>query len=397
MWRDWDYPDLCPLIHLLVYIYLAGIKLGCIFPPDKDLLNKNVGTDGNYTEPEKYKAFLNAFKKICDSCLVEYSEDGEFKCTLHVFRKGAYCFRIWAYMGKQEQPNYTLIRYDARHLSEKISQEYIRDAEHHGTLQDIFQDARMKVSYMKAARFESLVQMKKLIHRNVDKPELSLPELAAFFVSSLNCGKLLSPRRLLEKACSINHVLEAKLQKDFERSLTVQQLENFRRHQETEMKRWYAWFEAMRSQEEATRQSQATRQPEGQSEPRPAKKARKQAPQQATKEKELNGRKDLAKLDRLSDKIDFLLKLEKDCPPRESLGPYSCAAKKWIKTTMRPILKCFRNHHGSNAEHFAEKWKGGAFKADFLGYCCDGNCKSTDDGPCSGASACTCACGKKKK
>jgi hypothetical protein len=388
LWRDWEYPDLCPLLHLLVYIYLAGIKNGFIFPPDKDLHDKKVGADGCYVEAEKYGTFLKAFKKICDSCLEVYSESETFSCTLHVFRKGAYTFRIYAYTQKGKDINYTLIRYDARHLNEKEAENYSRDAELHSAVQKVFKDSRMKVSYLQPVRFESRIHMEKAVKKNGDSPPLGLYDLAAFFVSSLNCGKV-GPKTMIEKACSINHVLEARNQKRFEESLTRTQLEQFRAHGESEMKRWYAWFDARNAGPSLVVQSQSEEQPELVH--RPTKKARKQAPQQA--QKELKGRKELTKITKLSDKIDFLLKLEKDCPPRESLLPYKGADQKWIKSTMRPILRCFRNHHGGDADRFAENWGGDKFRADFLTFCCAGNCKNPTGGSCL-ASACTCLCGK---
>jgi hypothetical protein len=47
LWRDWEYLDQCPVVHLLVYIYLAGIKSGCIFLFTKDLYDPEIGADGH--------------------------------------------------------------------------------------------------------------------------------------------------------------------------------------------------------------------------------------------------------------------------------------------------------------------------------------------------------------
>jgi hypothetical protein len=60
--------------------------------------------------------------------------------------------------------------------------------------------------------------MRKDIQKNGDSPQLGLHEHATFYVSSLNCGKL-GPKTMIAKACSINHVLEARAQSEFEASL----------------------------------------------------------------------------------------------------------------------------------------------------------------------------------
>ena len=70
LWADHKYPDLCPVRHLLVYLYLTGIKSGCLFPCAKELLGPPPA-DGCYKEPIKYGKFLKSMQKLCKEVLPE--------------------------------------------------------------------------------------------------------------------------------------------------------------------------------------------------------------------------------------------------------------------------------------------------------------------------------------
>jgi hypothetical protein len=88
LWPDYDYPEFDALAHLLIYIYVAGIRGGVLFPPDKDLHNPNIGVDGIYVTREQYHQFLRALKTVGDVALVHYQSkniDGkDFKVSVHV-------------------------------------------------------------------------------------------------------------------------------------------------------------------------------------------------------------------------------------------------------------------------------------------------------------------------
>jgi hypothetical protein len=34
IWADEEYPELCPICHLLLYVKLSSLKSGCLFPPE---------------------------------------------------------------------------------------------------------------------------------------------------------------------------------------------------------------------------------------------------------------------------------------------------------------------------------------------------------------------------
>jgi hypothetical protein len=58
--RDLKNSELCPVLHLLAYIYLIGYKGGHLFPTDQEL--KNRPTDGIY---KTYKTFTTALDDLC--------------------------------------------------------------------------------------------------------------------------------------------------------------------------------------------------------------------------------------------------------------------------------------------------------------------------------------------
>jgi hypothetical protein len=167
LWRDFQHTDLCAVIHLLIYVYKAKIKGGFLFPCDKDLNSPTVGKipDGRdgyiYLSHESYKNFLRAFKKIATEVLVEYVEDANgFKLTTHVFRKGAYCFRIWAYENA-DKIDYMQIKFDARHVKDADAMNYILDARQHKQYSQVAENPRLKVSCTRSVRINNLTIAKK--------------------------------------------------------------------------------------------------------------------------------------------------------------------------------------------------------------------------------------------
>jgi hypothetical protein len=48
LWVDEECPEFCLVRHLLVYVYLAGIKAGFLFPMEKELMAMPPA-DGTFT------------------------------------------------------------------------------------------------------------------------------------------------------------------------------------------------------------------------------------------------------------------------------------------------------------------------------------------------------------
>ena len=98
IWADDENPELCPVRHLLVYMYLAEIKGGYLFPKKAELLGKEEPSeieegdktiykprDGVYKHALPYSSFLPTFKKIVEQCLPKKA----LRIGLHMLRKTA--------------------------------------------------------------------------------------------------------------------------------------------------------------------------------------------------------------------------------------------------------------------------------------------------------------------
>ena len=354
LWRDMDYPELCPLIHLLVYVYKAGIKGGFLFPSDNDLHNHQP-TDGIYISGETYKQFLEAFKRLADTVLEQTTEGEGFRTSLHVFRKSAYCFRI-AVMLSGIEVNYRLIEFDAHHaLNSKHTRTYIGDAEQHFTYQEILQNPRMRVSKnSKPVRISNLVHAEKDCRRDSDATQLSLFQLAESFIHSLPCGINASIRETIICARQSNPNTIEQTRINFMGSLSENQLQ---------------WYHLLQVAQQSSQQQQWNNSDDQATtvSPPAAKKRKKDS----RNKKEIDGRQDVMKLATLEARIEKLLVVEEQCPANASLVPFSDSATKWAKVTLRPILRCYRNHHNSDKAAFASAWKG-KFFADFAKHCCKG-------------------------
>ena len=107
LWACHDKPELCPVRHLLVYIYLCNITEGYLFPDLDDSVNRKT-----------YDSFLNYLKKKISPVLTR-----EMPITTHSFRKTGYLFACWG--GGQ----FAVIMDSARHKTPAVAMNYFRDAE----------------------------------------------------------------------------------------------------------------------------------------------------------------------------------------------------------------------------------------------------------------------------
>ena len=80
IYADHDYPELCPVRHLLIYLHLTGIKSGYLFPSAAELANPPA--DGHFKTTVKYEIFMRCLKNLCVEVL-PYEELLKIGC--HVF------------------------------------------------------------------------------------------------------------------------------------------------------------------------------------------------------------------------------------------------------------------------------------------------------------------------
>jgi hypothetical protein len=106
LWQYDDVPTLCPVHHLLLYLYLRDIKEGYVFPNFHD------------SSPFDY----HKFNDICKNKLTPVIGK-EVKMTSHLYRTSGYLFAI---LGGGDL---NIIRKAARHKSMTIAMSYFQDAE----------------------------------------------------------------------------------------------------------------------------------------------------------------------------------------------------------------------------------------------------------------------------
>jgi hypothetical protein len=102
-----EMPELCPVLHLLIYIYLCNITEGYSFP---DLDDRS--------KVRQYGTFLMRLTKKFKDIL---SRDAPL--TTHCFRKTGYLFAVWG------GGTFQVIAHSARHEDEKVAMGYHKDAE----------------------------------------------------------------------------------------------------------------------------------------------------------------------------------------------------------------------------------------------------------------------------
>lgn len=117
LFSDNEYPDLCPIRPLLVYMHLIGIKDGYLFPSEAELLDPP--SDGVYKTFINYATFMSHLQTICDKVLPA-REDLKIGCQ--TFRKTGYLFGVF---GNAFGPD---LSQSARHSSKSESTKYRKDA-----------------------------------------------------------------------------------------------------------------------------------------------------------------------------------------------------------------------------------------------------------------------------
>jgi hypothetical protein len=140
LWANDTYPELCPVRHLLLYVFLTGIKGGLLFPN----LRLPIGPNGVSNHKLSYETILDQFKRLHEivapllppalpddvpdenADLINAEEDDvdrqRVKIGTHTGRKTGYIFGVW---GKGTMAD---IMAAARHKSEKHAIVYRKEA-----------------------------------------------------------------------------------------------------------------------------------------------------------------------------------------------------------------------------------------------------------------------------
>ena len=117
LWADETNPDLDPVRHLLVFVYLLGSTSGYLFPDYTTLVTffEDRG-EGHISKPILYNTFLKTLQHACNRQLATDRPGATW--GLHSLRKTGYLLAIWA-----GAPHAQILE-AARHSSEKNSRLY---------------------------------------------------------------------------------------------------------------------------------------------------------------------------------------------------------------------------------------------------------------------------------
>ena len=87
IWMDDENPEFCPVRHLFVYVHVAGVKGGFLFPSQNELM-VNRPANGIFETGISSDAMQTRVEYLIKVvCKLE-----GFKCGLHMFRKAAFLF-----------------------------------------------------------------------------------------------------------------------------------------------------------------------------------------------------------------------------------------------------------------------------------------------------------------
>jgi hypothetical protein len=117
-YADHEYPELCPILPLLVYLYAIKWKGGYIFPRPQQL--HNPPSDGVYT-PTICHSTLN--KQAQDLCRKVLQPRSNMKVGYQTWRKTGYCLAIFGEANRDD------LEMSARHSKKsKDAPSYSKDA-----------------------------------------------------------------------------------------------------------------------------------------------------------------------------------------------------------------------------------------------------------------------------
>ena len=201
LWADDDCPELCPIRHLLVYIFLSGITSGNLFCSESEL--KCPPTDGNMVTSITYDVIKTRLQFLFEHIL----KNEDKVLGVHSLRKTAYL------LGKLRGAELSDLMFAARHKSVLNAMKYELDA---GLIKAFLKaqpDVHQRVSEWKAVRCVDHKAAKSVNARNSSYFK-SLPQLSRDFVlGSLkvdkNDPKIGQVRYIIDKAIAYRRTDDA--------------------------------------------------------------------------------------------------------------------------------------------------------------------------------------------
>ena len=363
LWADDEWPDLCPVRHLLIYLWLTEHKGGYLFPSEQEL--HNPPADRIYKTYCPYNTFMDQFKKICANVLGPGVPEQPNKFGAASFRKTGYLLGVFGGGGWQE------LMHSARHSSVPNATRYYQCA---GSLYERHKDngsIENGIGKFKSIRVESVTNAQDVSASR--GKQIEFEDLASYFVRECLGVPVGHPKEkdvhyLFEKA---KHYRQSENPRDklnkMMRTLPADQAEEMKRvmyeviaddvsrlapaeEAATGTNTTADTTEASTNQEGTTTEATTgTTRPAEQAAAveRPNKRARKEPSELAN----LPKREGLKKLKTTKEKVQLLLEIEPEVPSNPSTDCTN-GGKNFFYTQMSPVLNCLKLHFGGDIDKF---------------------------------------------
>jgi hypothetical protein len=359
--RKDDCPDLCPIRHLLAYVYAAEIKDGWIFP---NLKNREI--------PLKYNSILSHLKRTCKDLM-----DRQKNITLHSFRKTGYLFAEWGLNGIKNAVNQSAathtglheVMVSARHKNLETAQRYMLDAR--GLLQTL--EIENPHARFEVPKFEVSAVIDERAHQQcIENCKFtSLYDCATEFVELMGLTSHRLSKSgffLIKKAVEYQPVecVDQRLEKILKSKLSEEEMNEVMQIISEKMRKRSRTIEESVAHQQTIMEELPLDMSEADAAP---------ALLQLSALDDLPWRKTFRKLNGLQ-KLELLCSKEASIPENKAAN-LTNGARIWVINCMSPILECLKNHHGSDRNSFLCKWSLRSNYTKFSSICCSGNASTS--------------------
>ena len=279
-----------------------------------------------------------------------------------MFRKTAYLLGIWG------DGEWTALKQSGRHKTETSAEIYKRDADTLKLIDDVFKNPKNRVSTWRPIFCET---PKEATYLNLESTAYALPlhEVACQFIHrelGVNAGHPFLTDSLAHAAMKYKKIETAD-----EEILKFAREENINEEKAKKLRHLVlaAALELSQKHPGSPTNELETLHTTGKVGASPSNN--QGSPEEAQKRKrggdnDLDGRKEIAKIPRLEDKLSQLLELD-----TKITGELTEGARTFVVRTLNPVLSCLKNHFSGNQQAFCDRWRAG-FKAKFSNGCCNG-------------------------
>ena len=349
---DHEFPDLCPIRHLMVYMYLLSWKGGYLFPTQEEM--ENPPEDGIYKTTADYDGIMVHLIQVCGEVLGE--QEG-FKVGTHSFRKTGCLFAIFGQCNRDD------LKPSMRHSKKsKDTSTYVSDADALYQKHKRDPHPHNNVRKWKCIRVESHRNNARMsnVSGHIHKPLAKLP---TFFVETLlGCRPDHTLTRdaghLIKTAHNWGPIAmsgSTELEVFSERNrLGPEQVQELYRIVHT------MTFQQVEAQRQVLMQAQAAAQAPPAtagtptSEDLPYKRPRVASNEGGSNSKnDLPNRLGLRNMATAREKIDVMARIWEE---KDNWGSLTSGASSFVKKYLRPAMNCLHDHFGGDKERFCEKW-----------------------------------------